>query len=63
MKVLEKMNAFDEQMNGTLSFSWKSRGGHSNQFVHFPSASYGMDSATIFDVRLITKISLLLCPF
>lgn len=46
------MNAFDDQMNGTLSFSWKSRGGRSNKFVHFPSASYGMDSAAIFDVRL-----------
>ncbi|XP_054709212.1 CD109 antigen-like [Uloborus diversus] len=47
-EVLEKMNAFDEKMNGTLSYSWKSRGGNSNQFVNYPSSSYGMDASKIF---------------
>ncbi|XP_035217287.1 CD109 antigen-like isoform X3 [Stegodyphus dumicola] len=47
-EVLEKMNTFDENRNSTLTFSWKSRGGSSNQFVHFPSSSYGIDASQIF---------------
>ncbi|CAL1294220.1 unnamed protein product [Larinioides sclopetarius] len=47
-EVLEKMNSFDEQGNGTLSFSWKSRDGLPNPFVHYPSPSYGMDARQIF---------------
>ncbi|XP_042896102.1 CD109 antigen isoform X6 [Parasteatoda tepidariorum] len=48
-EVMEKMNAFDEHRNGTLSFSWQSRTGKSNRFVSFPTASYGIDAYKIFE--------------
>ncbi|GFQ66757.1 CD109 antigen [Trichonephila clavata] len=47
-EVLEQMNTFDDQGNGTLSFSWQSRDGTSNPFVHYPSPSYGIDAGQIF---------------
>ncbi|PRD34082.1 UNVERIFIED_CONTAM: C3 and PZP-like alpha-2-macroglobulin domain-containing protein 8 [Trichonephila clavipes] len=49
-EVLEQMNTFDDQGNGTLSFSWQSRDGTSNPFVHYPSPSYGIDARQIFQV-------------
>ncbi|KAG8180373.1 hypothetical protein JTE90_025423 [Oedothorax gibbosus] len=48
-EVLEKMNTFNEEGNGTLCFSWKSREGSSNQFVHYPSSTYGLDAEKIFE--------------
>lgn len=48
-EVLEKMNVFDETMNGTLTFVWQSRKGNPSKFVHFPSTSYGIDARKIFE--------------
>ncbi|GIY47605.1 CD109 antigen, partial [Caerostris extrusa] len=47
-EVLEQMNSFDSQGNGTLSFSWTSRDRGPNPFVHYPSPSYGRDAHQIF---------------
>lgn len=48
-KVLTKMASFDEQNNGTHSFTWLSHEGNPDELIHFPSSSYGIDANRTFE--------------
>jgi len=51
--VLRKMSTFDQQSNGTLTHMWVSRDGGLDQFLHFPSPTYGIDANRTFEVLYI----------
>lgn len=50
--VLKKMSTFDDSngQNGTVTHVWVSRDGALDQFLHFPSPSYGVDANRTFEV-------------
>lgn len=50
--VLRKMNTFDADSNGTLIHAWTSRDGATDQFLHFPSPSLGIDANRTFEVSM-----------
>ncbi|RWS18059.1 CD109 antigen-like protein [Dinothrombium tinctorium] len=47
--VLRKMNSFDLQSNATLTHVWISKEGRIDQFLHFPSPTYGIDANKTFE--------------
>ena len=50
--VLRKMSTFDDsnEQNGTVTHVWVSRDGSLDQFLHFPSPSFGIDANRTFEV-------------
>lgn len=48
-KVLTKMASFDEQNNGTHSYTWVSHEGNPDELIHFPSSTYGIDANRTFE--------------
>ncbi|XP_018320205.1 CD109 antigen [Agrilus planipennis] len=47
--VLKKMATFDEQTNGTHLHTWISHEGNPEEFVYFPSSTYGIDANRTFE--------------
>lgn len=48
-KVITKMATFDEQTNGTHSFTWTSHAGNPDELVYFPSSTFGIDVNRTFE--------------
>lgn len=48
-RVLQSMAQFDEETNGTFQHTWMSREGNPDEFVHFPSSTYGIDANRTFE--------------
>lgn len=48
-KVIQKMAHFDEDTNGTYSKTWYSHEGDPEDFVYFPSSTYGIDANRTFE--------------
>ncbi|XP_014293821.1 CD109 antigen [Halyomorpha halys] len=48
-KVIQKMATFDEDTNGTYSETWYSHEGDPEDFVYFPSSTYGIDANRTFE--------------
>lgn len=44
------MDSFEEDANGTLKFSWRSREGAADRPVFYPSPSFGIDANRTFEV-------------
>lgn len=52
------MSTFDQSAqasNGSLTHIWLSREGRTDQFLHFPSPTYGIDANRTFEVRITNK--------
>ncbi|XP_023235311.1 CD109 antigen-like [Centruroides sculpturatus] len=49
VNVLEKMNSFDVDINGTHSFTWYSQEGKPTEIAYFPSSTYGIDTNRTFE--------------
>ena len=43
------MASFDEETNGTYSQTWYSHEGDPEDFVYFPSSTYGIDANRTFE--------------
>lgn len=43
------MASFDEETNGTYSATWYSHEGDPEDFVYFPSSTYGIDANRTFE--------------
>lgn len=48
-RVLQKMDRFDEESNGTFAHQWLSRDGDQDDIVYFPSSTYGIDANRTFE--------------
>ncbi|XP_075216528.1 macroglobulin complement-related [Lycorma delicatula] len=48
-RVLQSMSVFDEETNGTFRHTWLSPEGNPDEYVHFPSSTFGIDANRTFE--------------
>lgn len=56
------MATFDEHTNGTLSHTWFSHAGNPDEFVHFPSSTFGIDANRTFEYAGLVVFSDVVVP-
>lgn len=61
-KVLTKMASFDEDSNGTFSYTWLSHEGNPDELLHFPSSTFGIDANRTFEYAGLVVFSDIMLP-